>query len=407
MNWSSKILSIIFSLFIFFSSFSQIYGQENSDSSLYEKYKGAIGDIDVIFEMKNGPNKTGGGSGFFIDKEGHMLTCAHVAKWKRKPAATEKDLESIKKTSYFITLHATNRKYRAKLLGSNDYADAALLQVLNIQPEEYTSVKLGDPNKLKIGDKDFALGHPRSLANSLTTGIISYLGRHHGDDYIEDLIQTDCPINFGNSGCPVFNADKEVVGIVHSIILNSDGLAFAQSLKVVDITRLMRGEIDPAQAGFECMLDNFARFGRGATSPGVDDQIAIRQTIDRSDMDDVDLAALANATYDGKHFAIITSIDDFEDAKAKKKIDGAAKRAGLEKGDLIISIDGINIVGGMDLRIFLASKRPGDKIKIFYNRAENGKMLEKHTTLTLTKRILADKDSSADDEGDEDSSKKS
>lgn len=360
--------------------------QENPGLSIYEKFKDAIVEIDVRIELKNGKVKHRGGSGYFTDKNGHVKTAAHVVKLKLKPDVTTKELESVRKTTYFVILTSKNRKYRAKLIGSNDYADVALLQVMNIDPNDYTAVVSGDPDKLKVGEKVWAIGNPRSLANSLTGGTVSYLHRHIGLSYIEDFIQTDCPINFGNSGCPVFNAKEEVIGITQAIIIESDGLAFITSINLAKFELLNKGEVELPSLGFEAMIDNFPRDGKSSSSPGFEDLQTLKAKTEIEEIEN--LTALANGTYTD-NFAIVTSIDEFEDPDAEEKKPGTAKKAGLEKGDLIISLDGKLVRSGMDIRIFLMDKSAGDIINVVYKRAMNGVMILKSTDVTLTKRVLA------------------
>ncbi len=101
---------------------------------------------------------------------------------------TKKQLDSIKKYSYWIVVPSRNRKYRAKLVGSIDDVDIAMLQVENIDQSEYSTVKIGDPNKIKIGDRDWAIGNPNNLANSLTSGVVSSLHRNINKHFIDDFI---------------------------------------------------------------------------------------------------------------------------------------------------------------------------------------------------------------------------
>ncbi len=267
----------------------------NPGQSIYEKYKDAIVDVDVRIEMTDGKVRHRGGSGFFVDREGHILTDAHVVKFKNKPQITLAELGNIKKITYFVILNSKNRKYRAKLVGANDYADIALLKVINIDPKDYAVVRFGDPDRLRVGDKIWAIGNQRSFANSLTGGGVSYLHRHIDLSYIEDFIQTDCPINPGNSGCPVFNEREEVVGITQAIMTQSDGPAFATSINLARIDLLKRGELELPSLGFEAMIDNFPRDG---SSPGVHGFEDLQTLKMKTEIEEIEnLVALARETY--------------------------------------------------------------------------------------------------------------
>ncbi|MBI3631946.1 MAG: trypsin-like peptidase domain-containing protein [Candidatus Vogelbacteria bacterium] len=358
--------------------------EEITGQSIYEHNKDKICDINTTVHFKDGTTKEWAGTGFFVDKEGHLLTVAHVIKLELANKITRAQLDSIKEYSYWIVVQSRNRKYRAKFSGSIDDADIGMLQAQNIEPSGYSAVKIGDPSKVKVGERDWAIGNPCHLANSLTSGTVSFLHRRLNAHYIDDFIQTDCPINHGNSGCPVFNEKEEVIGIADWVYDNNDGLAFAHSIGLARIDLLKKGEIKPPTTGFDIMLSNFPRDGENRDSPGNED---IKEIEKQTGIEYIgDKLALAKESWND-HSAIITEIDEFEDPKSNEKEPSAAKKAGLEKGDLIISMDDKPIATGMDIRIFLIDKKAGDKIKIVFKRSEHGKIVEKKTELTLTKRI--------------------
>jgi S1-C subfamily serine protease len=374
-------ITLIFTLTIMANSVNS-YAEENIGQAIYSRYKNAIVDIDVKVELKDGTIKHKRGSGFFVDKEGYVLTDTHVV--KTSPSELKvKDASFIKKISHFAILTSKNRKYRAHIVGSNDKADIALLKVANINPADYVAVKIGDPKLLRVGDKDWAIGNPKYLANSLTAGNVSYLHRHIGLNYIEDFIQTDCPINFGNSGCPVFNSNEEVIAITQAIYIESDGLAFAASIDIAKINLLKRGDINLPSIGFEALLDNFPRDGKSAEAPGLEDLQTLKTMTDVEDIEN--LMALGKSTY-VEDYAIVISVDDFEDPKAVWKVEGPAKKAGIQKGDLIVSLDGKIMHSGMDIRIFLMDKRAGDSVTVVYKRPDNGVMTPKIARVVLAAR---------------------
>jgi len=146
------------------------------------------------------------GSGFIVSSEGYILTNAHVVK----------GAEEIK-----IRL-ANGKTYAAEIIGQDEKTDLALLKAKTWfdfpQP-----VKLGDSNKLRVGDWVIAIGNPFGLDHTVTVGIVSAKGRVIGAGPYDDFIQTDASINPGNSGGPLFNLEGEVIGINNLIYTTSGG----------------------------------------------------------------------------------------------------------------------------------------------------------------------------------------
>src|SRR5208282_5738081 len=133
------------------------------------------------------------GSGFIISSDGYILTNAHVV-----DAADEVDVKLTDK-----------REFKAKVIGSDKRTDIALLK---IDTTGLPFVKTGDPNKLKVGEWVVAIGSPFGFENSVTAGIVSAKGRSLPDENLVPFIQSDVPVNPGNSGGPLFNLKGEVVG---------------------------------------------------------------------------------------------------------------------------------------------------------------------------------------------------
>jgi len=160
--------------------------------------------------------REGSGSGSIIDKNGHILTNNHVIRDAQKLEVTLFD----------------GSKWPAKLVGTDPDNDLA---VININPpaEKLKPLPLGDSQKLQVGQKVLAIGNPFGLGLTLTTGIISSLGRTIRSEVgtmIEDLIQTDASINPGNSGGPLLNSEGEIIGINTAIVSptgGSVGIGFA------------------------------------------------------------------------------------------------------------------------------------------------------------------------------------
>ncbi len=157
------------------------------------------------------------GSGFVYNYEGQMvvITNNHVVE------------DAINITVTFIN----GNGYAATVLGSDPYADLAVLST-NAPESEYSALEIVDSKTLQVGDPVIAVGNPYGLAGSMTTGIISALGRTiteemSGDYPIANVIQMSAPINSGNSGGPLLNYEGQVVGITTAIVSDSQGLCFA------------------------------------------------------------------------------------------------------------------------------------------------------------------------------------
>jgi S1-C subfamily serine protease len=144
------------------------------------------------------------GSGSILDLEGNVITNYHVI-------ASAENLE--------VAL-PDQTKYRATVVGTDKQNDLAVIRLVNVPKQRLHPVPLGDSGALKVGQKVLAIGNPLRLQNTLTTGIISSLGRRiktESGDLVENVIQTDAAINPGNSGGPLLNTSGEIIGINTSI----------------------------------------------------------------------------------------------------------------------------------------------------------------------------------------------
>lgn len=154
--------------------------------------------------------REGSGSGLIIDTRGHILTNNHVIRDAQKLEVTLVD----------------GSKWPAKLVGTDPDTDLAVLKI-NAPPEKLKPLSFGDSKKLQVGQKVLAIGNPFGLGLTLTTGIISSLGRTIRSEVgttIEDVIQTDASINPGNSGGPLLNSEGEIIG-VNTAILSPTGVS--------------------------------------------------------------------------------------------------------------------------------------------------------------------------------------
>ena len=192
--------------------------EEQNNIDVYHRVIPSVVNITtrtVAYDLFFGPvPEEGQGSGFIIDKQGHILTNYHVV-----GDANQVD----------VTLH-NKKTWRAKVIGRDRAHDLAVVQ---ISAPELVPVVLGDSKNLQVGQKVFAIGNPFGLSGTMTRGIISSLRpiRSPEGAYIEEAIQTDAAINPGNSGGPLLNSHGEVIGINSMIATGgsnqSAGIGFA------------------------------------------------------------------------------------------------------------------------------------------------------------------------------------
>ena len=169
-------------------------GDAMTSSQIYSKY----GDCVVSVNIKTSEGE-GAGTGFLISEEGYILTCNHV-------------VSSATAISVVLT---NSTSYEAELVGSDEDLDVAVLKVKNAGDTKFPYVVLGDSDQLTVGDSVTAIGNALgTLANTLTTGVVSALDRaiSMSDGTAMSLLQTDCTVNSGNSGGPLFNQYGEVIG---------------------------------------------------------------------------------------------------------------------------------------------------------------------------------------------------
>ncbi len=261
------------------------------------------------------PLITSGGSGIIIDKDGRILTNNHVIS----------DAEDI-------TVKLANGDERhAEIIGTDPETDVALIKIPGpISPEMIA--KLGDSDKIRIGEWAIAVGNPFGLDWTLTVGVISARGRSNlrlggaeGPSY-QDFIQTDASINFGNSGGPLVNIRGEVIGINTAINAQGQGIGFAIPInlasKVVD-QLLVTGEVHRGYLGiYPAELDDIKR-----EALGIDDDIA---------------------------GIFVSSVQP----------DTPAEEGGLEGGEVITAIEGKPVRNVKEFRFIIADYPPDSKIEM-------------------------------------------
>lgn len=276
------------------------------------------------------------GSGVVLDLNGNILTNNHVI-------ASARNLEVA------LPDHST---YQAKIVGQDAQNDLAVIRLVNAPKERLHPVPLGDSFTLKVGQKVIAIGNPFRMQNTLTTGIISSLGRkiQTEDSLIDNMIQTDAAINPGNSGGPLLNAAGEMIG-VNTMILSPGGasggnvgIGFAVPVNTArrvanDIIR--EGRVIRASMGVRG-LDITPNLASGLDLP-TDSGVLITRLFP-------DSTAEAGGLRGPSQVLIIYN-----------------QRLPIG-GDIITAIDGKPVAGMADINLMLESRRPGETVQVTYYR---------------------------------------
>ncbi len=307
--------------------------EETNNIELYKRLAPAVVNIssttlehDFFFNVVP---RQGTGSGSIIDARGYVLTNNHVIEDARK-------LE--------VTL-SNGKKYTGELIGSDPDTDLAVIKI-NAPREKLTTIPLGSSHDLKVGQKGLAIGNPFGLGQTLTTGVISSVGRtmrSANGSLVEDIIQTDASINPGNSGGPLIDSSGRLVGITTAIFSPtgaSVGIGFA--IPVDTIKRVVNDLMEKGYYSYPYL---------GATLmnlfPGIAEALKLP----------VDSGALVIEVMPG----------------------GPAQRAGLRGGDrraqignnivtvggdVIVSVNGIKVKDADAAIREIRKMRPGNKIRL-------------------------------------------
>jgi serine protease Do len=155
------------------------------------------------------PPRQGSGSGFIIDSEGFILTNNHVVDAAERITVTLAD----------------GRTFRAEVVGTDPAIDVALVKISG--GTNLPEAPLGDSDELRVGEWVCAIGNPLGYVHSVTVGVVSFIGRKLFDPSLDDYIQTDAAINFGNSGGPLLNTRGQVIGINSAISSRASSIGFA------------------------------------------------------------------------------------------------------------------------------------------------------------------------------------
>jgi S1-C subfamily serine protease len=310
--------------------------EEQNNIAIYKRVLPSVVNItskSLVYNFFFEPvPQQGQGSGFILDKAGHVLTNFHVI------AGANRGIE--------VKL-SNKRNYSAKVVGTDRVHDLALLQIdaPNLEP-----VTLADSSGLAVGQKVYAIGNPFGLAGTMTRGIISSIRSIGGSEGapIENAIQTDAAINPGNSGGPLLNSRGEVIGINTMIASNgadqSSGIGFAIPINTA-----------------KAVLNDLTRYGRvkrpslGIVSYAIGPDLASQMGLA------VDSGILIQKVIPG----------------------GAAERAGLRGGnqqayvgntpillggDLIVAIDGQQVSDSQEVDVIMEKHQAGDTVSVTFYR---------------------------------------
>ncbi|MGB9668114.1 MAG: trypsin-like peptidase domain-containing protein [Thermosulfidibacteraceae bacterium] len=266
--------------------------------------------------------KTSLGSGVIVSKDGLVVTNYHVVE---------------KAVNIRVVLY-DGSIYNAKIIGSDKRSDVALLKIL--ANRNFIPAKLGDSDKLDVGDIVLAIGNPFGLSCTVTAGIVSAKGRILGEDFFDQFIQTDASINPGNSGGPLVNTRGEVVGINTAILSNAQGIGFAipiNTVKFIVNQLITKNRVERGWFGVEAV--------------NLNPQIATQKKLPVN------------------RGALITSVIP----------NSPAYKAGIRPNDVIIEYDGKTIEDTAKLPILVGETPPGKRVKVKIIR--NNKIMDVWVTI--------------------------
>jgi S1-C subfamily serine protease len=284
------------------------------------------------------------GSGFVIDKSGHIVTNSHVVEGADEIEVSFSNRDSVK----------------ARLVGEDRSTDLAVLKV-DADARALTPLRLGDSDRVRVGDSVVAIGNPLGLERSVTAGIVSALHRPltaPNQFTIDDVIQTDAAINSGNSGGPLIAANGRVIG-VNTAIATGDtgargniGIGFAVPINTVrDVSSQLidRGRVEHAFLGVSALpVDEKVA---GAFKLPVEDGLLVIRVFDGSGAEEAGLRA-------GTTEVVV------------------AGESYLLGGDIIVEVDDKKVARTDDLREAVSAKKPGDRLKVEAYRGDEKRSFE-------------------------------
>jgi len=316
------------------------YDQDEEDKikDLHEEWQENMPDLFRQFEwdgesLPETPERSAGeGSGFIIREDGYIVTNSHV----------------VANADKFMVHMYDGTAYEAELIGVDNFKDIA---VLKIQADEELPVAiLGDSSKTRVGEPVVAIGSPLGYQASVTAGIVSTnyrsrddLGRASDVRRPQAYIQTDAAINRGNSGGPLLNADGEVIGVNQAIVRwegDAVGMGFGMGVPVPVEGIGFAIPIDEIKPTIEQLVQH----GK-VVYPGISAQIASLEDYLRTE---------PNLELSVEQGVYVSSV----------VIDGPADRAGIEAGDVILSINDVDVDTSNDLIQEIQQYKVGERVKL-------------------------------------------
>ena len=334
--------------------------EERNNIDIYQRYSGGVVNITTStigydFFLRPVPMESGTGSGAIIDEQGHIVTNFHVVRGAETLEVTLPD----------------KSKHEARVVGADPNNDLAVIQIDVPKGARLTTISLGTSKGLLVGQKVFAIGNPYGLERTMTTGIISSLGRSiqaENGRIIEDIIQTDAAINPGNSGGPLLNSQGQMIGINTAIFSPSTnggsiGIGFAipaDTVKRITADLLTTGYVRHPWFGVNSTV-NLADF------PGLAN--ALRLNTDRGLMI-VDVYEGSPAARAGLHGAT----DEVRMGRRRLPVGG----------DIILEFQGRTVSTVQELGTEIDKYKAGDKVTVTILR--NNKKIDVPITLAESPR---------------------
>jgi S1-C subfamily serine protease len=291
--------------------------------------------VESPFGLPDEGGNTATGSGFVLDKDGYILTNAHVVEGAREAG---------------VRFTEESPAVEAEIVGTDLSTDLAVLKIDPDEAPELKPLKLGDSSKVQVGDPVIAIGNPFGYSRTVTTGIVSALQRQitaPNNFQIDNVIQTDASINPGNSGGPLIDARGEVVGINSQIATGgangSVGIGFAVPVNTAKQIVPQLKEDGKVERAF-----------LGVTTTTVDEQIAQDLNLP------VNEGALIQDVVNG-------GPADEAGLRAGRTEIGEGLRVG---GDIIVKVDGVDVARNSDVADAILDNKPGDEVEIEYFRRD-------------------------------------
>lgn len=316
--------------------------EEIQNITVYEKCSDAVVNINtqvVAYDWFLEPyvQDGGSGSGSIIDKRGYILTNVHVIQ---------------NATKIYVSL-SDGTQYEAEVVGQDADSDLAVIKFDPPEGVQLKTIQFGDSQGLRVGQKVIAIGNPYGLARTMTTGIVSSLGRPLKDSatgrIINNMIQTDAAINPGNSGGPLLDTNGRMIGINTMIVSNSNssagvGFAVPAETAVRVVTDLLKyGKVNRGTMDISViqLTNRIAQYARLDITSGM----LVSQVAKGSLAEKAGLRGGTEAVYYGNRRNVI-----------------------YLGGDVITKIDNTNITSLADYYLALESKRPGDEVVVTVRR---------------------------------------